>query len=240
MVNPKILVVDDEQDLVRLVRYNLEHEGFTVLYAYDGSSALDLVWNKRPDLVILDLMLPDTPGLRLCQQIKQAQGLDKVPAILMLTARSAEQDRIAGFEHGADDYVTKPFSPRELVLRVKAMLGRSGSTPPPIIHIGPIRIVPEEYRVFIAEEEVRLTPIEYRILLTLARHPNVVRTREQLLVDVWEESATEVLDRTVDAHVKRLRAKLGIARDSLETVRGIGYRLLTNRLPHAANASQSA
>jgi two-component system phosphate regulon response regulator PhoB len=226
-VKPKVLVVDDEHDLVRLVRYNLEQEGFTVFCAFDGTEALELVYNKRPDLVILDLMLPDMPGIQICQRIKQELG-KRIP-VLMLTARAAEQDRIAGFEAGADDYVTKPFSPRELVLRVKAMLNRHQiQQPASLMTIGPVRIYLDEYRVTLAGEEVKLTPIEYRILITLARHPNVVRTREQLLADVWEESSTEILDRTVDAHVKRLRSKLGEARNLLETVRGVGYRLNAN------------
>lgn len=226
-MKPKVLVVDDEHDLVRLVRYNLEQEGFTVFCAFDGTEALELVYNKRPDLVILDLMLPDMPGIQICQRIKQELG-KRIP-VLMLTARAAEQDRIAGFEAGADDYVTKPFSPRELVLRVKAMLNRHQiQQPASLMTIGPVRIYLDEYRVTLAGEEVKLTPIEYRILITLARHPNVVRTREQLLADVWEESSTEILDRTVDAHVKRLRSKLGEARNLLETVRGVGYRLNAN------------
>lgn len=245
-MSTKILVVDDEQDLVRLVRYNLEQEGFDVYCAYDGNSAIELAWQKRPDMVILDLMLPDKPGIEVCRQIKQDIGPEKNIPVLMLTARATEQDRINGFESGADDYVTKPFSPRELVLRVKAMLGRPWlKSTSEERTIGLIHIIPHEYRVQVDGEDVRLTPIEYKILTTLARTPNVVKTREQLLQDVWEEEAMEILDRTVDAHMKRLRAKLGDARGQLETIRGIGYRLTAEApapttSPTASTATPSA
>lgn len=226
-MKPKILVVDDERDLVQLLSYNLQQAGYQVFPAYDGTSALELFWSKRPDLVILDLMLPDKSGFQICQEIREtAQGTHRTP-VIMLTARASEQERIAGFEAGTDDYVTKPFSPRELVLRVKAMLERTTPAKTTMMEVGSLKIYPEEFRVTAEDgEDLRLTPIEYRILVALARNPNVVKTREQLLDEVWEETSVEVLDRTVDAHVKRLRSKLGSARDALETVRGIGYRLV--------------
>jgi two-component system phosphate regulon response regulator PhoB len=228
-MKPKVLVIDDEQDLVRLVRYNLEREGYEVCVAFNGQDALALAWSKSPDVVVLDLMLPDRSGFDLCGELKSQcrQQSGKALKVLMLTARAAEADRIMGFERGADDYLTKPFSPRELALRIRALLGRNEADPrnAPILEVGPITIHQEQVRVLIAGEEVQLTQLEYKILRTLALRPNVVRSREQLLADVWENTATEVLDRTVDAHVKRLRSKLGVARHQLETVRGLGYRL---------------
>jgi two-component system, OmpR family, phosphate regulon response regulator PhoB len=227
----KVLLVDDEKDIVRLIRYNLEKEGYEVLVAYDGTTALDMIWSRQPDVIVLDWMLPDTMGIDLCQQIKKELAEKKRIPVIMLTARAAERDRIAGFEAGADDYVTKPFSPRELVLRVKAMLGRHAEAES-IQHIvlGPLSIEPQAYRVMLNNEELKLTPIEYRLLLSLVKHPDLVKSREKLLSDVWEDDATEVLDRTVDAHMKRLRAKLGSFRDCVETVRGLGYRLNTKAI----------
>lgn len=227
MSKPTILVVDDEKDLVNLVRYNLQKEDYNVICAYDGLSVLDLVWAKRPDLIILDLMLPDRSGIDICQEIKQHVQLKHIP-IIMLTARSSEYDRIKGFESGAEDYVVKPFSPKELVLRVKVVLARTRQVTPEKLQVGSLTIYPEQYKVLVGNEEVYLTHTEFRILLTLAKQPNIVKTREQLLHDVWQDSADEILDRAVDAQVKRLRAKLGSERDSVETVRGIGYRLVSN------------
>ena len=233
-LTPRVLVVDDEKDLVRLVKYNLEQEGYAVFCAFNGAEALDLAWTKQPDVIVLDLMLPDASGFRLCQEIKAILNPDRPNnpvRILMLTARSAEADRIEGFESGTDDYVVKPFSPRELVLRVKALLDRNKLETAPAqnsssaLEIGAIRVDAKAHRAWVADEELKLTPIEFKILWVLAQHLNAVRTREQLLKKVWENRGDEILDRTVDAHVKRLRSKLGIARDQLETVRGIGYRL---------------
>lgn len=225
-MKPTILVVDDEKDLVNLLRYNLQKEGYEVICAYDGSSVLDLVWSKRPALVILDLMLPDRSGFDICREIKGNPELKSIP-IIMLTARSSEYDRITGFESGAEDYVVKPFSPKELVLRVKAMLSRTQQTMPEKLNVGRLVIYPERYQVLLDDiQDVHLTHTEFRILLTLARQPNLVKTREQLLQEVWQDSADDILDRAVDAQVKRLRAKLGDVRDCVETVRGIGYRLV--------------
>ena len=238
-LTPRILVVDDEKDLVRLVKYNLEQEGFEVFCAFNGAEALDLAWTKQPDVIVLDLMLPDASGFRLCQEIKSILNPDrqKNPVrILMLTARSAEADRIEGFESGTDDYVVKPFSPRELVLRVKALLDRNkaesglAESKTSSLEIGAIRIDAKSHRAWVGAEELKLTPIEFKILWVLAQHLNAVRTREQLLKQVGENGGDEILDRTVDAHVKRLRSKLGEAREQLETVRGIGYRLYTGGL----------
>jgi two-component system, OmpR family, phosphate regulon response regulator PhoB len=233
MNKPRVLVVDDEKDLVRLVKYNLEQEGIEVFCAYNGEEALDLAYTKQPDVIILDLMLPDASGFKLCKELKALSQKQKTGAvrIIMLTARSAETDKLQGFESGTDDYVTKPFSPKELVWRVKSMLNRSsiGSSKTEgdknVLKLANLTIDIESYRVWLAEEELKLTPIEFKILWVLAKQPNSVKTRDQLLSDVWENEADDILDRTVDAHVKRLRTKLGEARELIETVRGIGYRL---------------
>jgi len=233
----KVLVVDDEKDLVRLVKYNLEQAGFDVSTAYDGAEALDVAWTKQPDIILLDLMLPDCSGFDLCKEIKLAlnpQRPQNPVRIIMLTARSAEDDRVQGFESGADDYVTKPFSPRELVLRAKAMADRNFSLRPTHSHestfeSGPVKLDAKAFRVWVEGAEVQLTPIEFKILHTLLRNPDTVRTREQLLSDVWETTATDIMDRTVDAHVKRLRSKLGEGRTILETVRGVGYRIESSK-----------
>jgi len=238
----RILVVDDERDLVNLLRYNLEKAGFLVSSAFEGSTVLPLAIKELPNLIILDLMLPDRSGYDICRDLKTQELTRDIP-IIMLTARSSEYNRITGFECGVDDYVIKPFSPKELVLRVKALLARSGAyqerkqsshqsilkasqvTERTVWQFGPLSIDAEEFRVFVDGHEVNLTQTEFEILKTLAEAPNRVKTREQILELVWQDEAETVLDRTVDAQVKRLRGKLGNARDMIETVRGIGYRL---------------
>jgi len=228
-LSARILVVDDEQDLVNLVRYNLEKAGMQVLASFDGARILQTVLTEKPHLIILDLMLPDRSGYDICRDLKAHVETRHIP-IIMLTARSSEYNRVTGFECGVEDYVVKPFSPKELVLRVKAMLARTvGATAllapaEKRLDFGRLRIHPDEYRVFVDNVEVSLTMTEFKILMALAAQPNRVKTREQLLENVWESDAETVLDRTVDAQVKRLRAKLGTARDMVETVRGLGYR----------------
>lgn len=234
-MKPTILVVDDETDLVHLLRYNLEREGYNVLCAYDGSNACKLAEESTPDLMILDLMLPDSSGYDVCRHLKKSPATSKIP-VIMLTARSAEYDRIKGFECGAEDYVVKPFSPKELVLRVKALLGRTRKDSPVVIRHGLLSIHPEAFRVLVNGEDVSLTQIEFNILMVLAKHPQMVLSREKLLDLVWKSDASEVFDRTVDAHVKRLRSKLGDARHMIETVRGVGYRFT---LKHAAAVEKS-
>jgi two-component system, OmpR family, phosphate regulon response regulator PhoB len=231
---PRILIVDDEKDLVRLVKYNLEQAGFTVETAYDGAEALDKAWTLQPDLVVLDLMLPDCSGFELCHEIKLALNDQKSTPVrvIMLTARSAEDDRLQGFEAGADDYVTKPFSPKELVYRIKAMLRRAAEEAPDDtetqqLHYAGLRMDCDAFNAWCGEELLKLTRIEFRILESLMRAPGKVQTREALMKAIWGNNASEILDRTVDAHVKRLRGKLGPTfRDAIETVRGIGYRLM--------------
>jgi two-component system phosphate regulon response regulator PhoB len=222
-----VLIVDDERDLLSLVDFNLRAAGFETLLATTGEQALALLRRRVPDLVLLDLMLPDVAGTELCRQIKSDARTTHVP-VVMLTAKGEEVDRVVGFELGADDYVTKPFSVRELVLRLKAVLRRSGprkagERPPD--RVGPIRVDVDAHRAYVDEAEVQLTPIEFRLLTTFMARLGRVQSREQLLEDVWEMSS-EVETRTVDTHVKRLREKLGSGRELLETVRGIGYRLV--------------
>jgi two-component system phosphate regulon response regulator PhoB len=224
---PSILIVDDERDLLSLLDFNLRQAGFETLLAATGEQALQQLRRRTPDLVLLDLMLPDLQGTEICRQIKADPRTKHVPVVL-LTAKGEEVDRVVGFELGADDYVTKPFSIRELVLRVRAILRRAsapggGERPPD--RVGPIRVDIDAHRAFVNDEEVILTPLEFRLLVTLMARAGRVQSRDQLLTDVWEMSS-EIETRTVDTHVKRLREKLGEARDLLETVRGIGYRLV--------------
>ena len=223
---PAVLIVDDESDLLSVLDFNLRQAGLETQLATTGEQAFAHLRRRVPDLVILDLMLPDVSGLEVCRRIKSDARTRHVP-VIMLTAKGEEVDRVVGFELGAEDYVTKPFSVRELVLRVRAVLRRAA--PPQAAaqrdRLGPIRIDAEAHRAFVAEEEIVLTPIEFKLLATFITRPGRVQSREQLLSDVWEMSA-DLETRTVDTHVKRLREKLGPARDLLETVRGVGYRMM--------------
>jgi two-component system phosphate regulon response regulator PhoB len=225
---PAILIVDDERDLLSLLDFNLRQAGFETLLAASGQEALQQLRRRVPDLVLLDVMLPDVSGTEICRGVKSDPRTKHVP-VMMLTARGEEVDKVVGFELGADDYVTKPFSVRELVLRVRAVLRRgSGAGAPagaPIEPVGPLRVDVEAHRAYVENEEVVLTPLEFRLLVTFMSRVGRVQSREQLLMDVWEMSS-EIETRTVDTHVKRLREKLGPARDQLETVRGVGYRLV--------------
>jgi two-component system phosphate regulon response regulator PhoB len=219
--------VDDERDLLSLLDFNLRAAGLETLLATSGEEALAQLRRRVPDVVVLDLMLPDVSGTEVCRQIKADPRTRDVP-VLMLTARSEEVDRVVGFEVGADDYVTKPFSVRELVLRVRALLRRAGAPRPPERlpdAVGPIRVDVDGHRVFVDGAEVVLTPLEFKLLTTFMTRLGRVQSRDQLLEDVWEMSS-EIETRTVDTHVKRLREKLGTGRDLLETVRGVGYRLV--------------
>jgi two-component system phosphate regulon response regulator PhoB len=222
-----VLLVDDERDLLSLLDFNLRAAGFETVLATTGEQAMSQLRRRVPDLVLLDLMLPDIPGTELCRQLKADPRTKHLP-VVMLTAKGEEVDRVVGFEIGADDYVTKPFSVRELVLRLKAVLRRAGpgkTSERPPESVGPIRVDVDAHRAFVDGAEVSLTPLEFKLLTTLMARLGRVQSREQLLEDVWEMSS-EVETRTVDTHVKRLREKLGSGRDLLETVRGIGYRLV--------------
>ena len=220
----RILVVEDEPDLLALVRINLEQAGFEVETAENGSDALAALRRAPPDLMLLDLMLPDVPGTEICRRIRGSAELSELP-IIMLTAKADEVDRVVGLELGADDYVTKPFSPRELMLRVRAVLRRQrpDTTPARVIEHGDLSLDPERHRCFVDGEEVDLTAKEFSLLQCLMRRPGRVMTRDRLLDDVWGSDIT-VTTRTIDTHLKRLREKLGRAGDLIETVRGVGYR----------------
>jgi len=223
-MSTRILVVDDEPDLLELVRFNLSQAGFAVDTAASGREALEKVRRSPPDLLVLDLMLPDVSGNDIARQIRSDAAIADLP-ILMLTAKSEEVDRVVGFELGADDYVTKPFSPRELILRVKAVLRRRAAAPSatPGLEHGALRLDPDRHRCFVKGEEVDLTAKEFKLLTTLMSRPGRVLSRERLLDEVWGAEIT-VTSRTIDTHLKRLREKLGVAGDLIETVRGVGYR----------------
>jgi len=220
----RILVVDDEPDLLELVRFNLDQAGYRVDTAQSGREAMTMLRRSAPDLVVLDLMLPDLSGEEVCRQLRADVQLAHLP-VIMLTAKSEEVDRVVGFELGADDYVTKPFSPRELVLRIRAVL-RRGSGPQPAggpLERGALRLDPERHRCTVQDQEITLTAKEFQLLESLMRRPGRVMTREKLLDEVWG-SDIAVTTRTIDTHLKRLREKLGVAADLIETVRGVGYR----------------
>ena len=220
----RILVIEDENDIRQLLRFNLEREGFAVLEAADGLGGLHMATSELPDLVVLDLMLPGMDGCDVCRRLK-AQPVTAAIPVLMLTARGEEVDRIVGLTLGADDYVVKPFSVRELVLRIRA-IPRRGNRPGmgTALCRGALLLDVEAHRVTLDGQEVALTATEFRLLEDLMRHAGAVRTREQLLNAVWGYSF-EGYARTVDTHVRRLRAKLGEEAAALETVRGVGYRL---------------
>jgi two-component system phosphate regulon response regulator PhoB len=220
----RILVVDDEPDLLELVRVNLSQAGFDVETAESGRAGLDAVRARTPDVLVLDLMLPDVAGTEVCRQIRADPKLRDLP-IVMLTAKSEEVDRVVGFELGADDYVTKPFSPRELTLRVRAILRRASAPAEPatVLQHGALRLDAERHRCSVAGEPVDLTATEFKLLATLMTRPGHVMSRQRLLDAVWGSEIT-VTERTIDTHLKRLREKLGTAGDLIETVRGVGYR----------------
>jgi two-component system phosphate regulon response regulator PhoB len=225
-VAARILVVDDEPDIVGLVVYHLARGGFQVSTASTGPEALEAARRERPALVVLDLMLPGMSGYDVLEQLRAGEDTREI-AVLMLTARHEEEDRIHGLSLGADDYLTKPFSPQELVLRVAAILRRVGAASAagaPIIRIGAIEMDLEAHLVRVDGALVDLTPTEFKLLLTLAQRRGRVQGRALLLQTVWD-AAPDIQTRTVDMHVQRLRAKLGPAGDVIETVRGFGYRV---------------
>lgn len=226
----RILVVDDEMDIVALVAYHLVKAGYRVSTACTGPDALSAARQERPALIVLDLMLPGASGYEVLEQLRAAAATRDI-AVLMLTARREEPDRIRGLALGADDYLTKPFSPQELVLRVGAILRRvtaGGVGPADLLVLGPITIDRAEHRVSVDARIIDLTPTEYKLLLTLAERRGRVQGRAHLLSTVWE-AAPDIQTRTVDMHVQRLRTKLGAAGDLIETVRGFGYRLKSSQ-----------
>lgn len=239
----KILLVEDEPDLQSILEFNLREAGYEVQSTASGEEALAWCQREPPDLLLLDLMLPDIPGTKVCQTLRATPDRKSIP-VIMLTARGEEIDRVVGFEVGADDYVVKPFSVRELLLRIQAVLRRqSGSVPkdagamgsPPApapatattgpLTLGDLHIDPAAHRVFVQGAEVRLTALEFRLLWTLASQHGRVLSRSHLLEHVWNMDPG-LSTRTVDTHIKRLREKIGTVGDQVETVRGVGYRFV--------------
>lgn len=220
-----VLVVDDEKDLVELVTYHLEKEGLRCLEARDGERALQLARERLPDLVVLDLMLPGMDGLEICRKLRKEPKTSAM-AIIMLTAKAEEVDRVVGLEMGADDYLVKPFSPRELVARVKAVL-RRGQSPetPSVIRIGTLEVDEGKHRVAVEGLPVELTVKEFDLLCALMKANGRVLNRDQILESVWGYSnAVDIESRTVDVHIRRLREKLGNEHQRIVTVKGVGYR----------------
>ena len=224
-MSKKILVIEDEPDIRKTLEYNLERENFIVTSASSLSDAKEHLAKDNFSLLILDLMLPDGSGLDLCRELKSNSTIES-PLILILTAKDDEVDRVVGFELGADDYVTKPFSVRELILRVKAILKR-GINKPNTVEVerkfGDLTIDIESHEVFVNNENIILTALEFRLLNQLVDRRGRVQTRDQLLSDVWGYSS-EVTTRTVDTHIKRLREKLGVMGKYVQTIRGVGYK----------------
>jgi two-component system phosphate regulon response regulator PhoB len=225
----RILIIEDEQDLADLLAFNLEKEGFITSCAFDGNAGLAAARAEHPDLVVLDLMLPGIMGTELCKALRKDPRTARIP-VLMVTAKSDEIDRVVGFEVGADDYIVKPFSMREICLRIKAILRRCGdeaAPPAALLTLGGIRIDNEQHRVISSDTEIDLTSTEFRLLLYLVERRGRVISRDQLLQDVW--SYHEVGDtRTVDTHITRLRGKLGTPGEQIKTVRGFGYKIEEN------------
>ena len=220
----KVFIVEDEPDLRDTLTYNFESEGFTVESFSNGESFLEALEKTIPNLVILDLMLPGISGLDVCRELRSNENYNDI-AVVMLTAKSEEIDRIVGFELGADDYVTKPFSVRELILRVKVLIKKRFQNPvnEQILEFGPITMNLDAHDVFVDGQNIILTALEFKLLKHLMKRKGRVQTRDQLLGDVWGYSS-EVTTRTVDTHIKRLREKLGKPGDLIQTIRGVGYR----------------
>jgi two-component system phosphate regulon response regulator PhoB len=220
----RVLIVEDERDLSRVVAYNFQKEGFDVVVAFNGEQALRAVKEERFDLVLLDLMLPDISGIEVCKKLKANPQTAQIP-VVMVTAKGEEVDRIVGFELGADDYVVKPFSVRELILRVRSILRRAdvSALAPERFELGKLRVDRAAHRVWVEGKEVALTALELRLLVMLYDRRGRVQSRELLLDEVWGTD-TDVTSRNVDTHVKRVREKLGPAGEYIETVRGVGYR----------------
>jgi two-component system phosphate regulon response regulator PhoB len=224
MTGTKILIVEDEAPIREMIAFHLARAGYETLEASDCRSARQLLADERPDLALIDWMLPDMSGLELTRMLKRDNENEDL-AVIMLTARSEEHDKVSGLEGGADDYITKPFSPRELIARIQAVLRRVGSTESGPLEAGVLELDPAGHRVSIDRKEVQLGPTEYRLLKFLMTHPDRVYSRAQLLDRVWGANVY-VEERTVDVHVRRLRKALsrGAADRYIQTVRGAGYR----------------
>ena len=219
----KILIVEDDPDIRELLRFNLEKAGYTIFLAEDGEKALTLARKHSPDIVLLDLMLPGMDGLEVCRTLKKDPELQRIP-IIMVTAKGEEMDRVVGLELGADDYVVKPFSLREVVLRIRKILDRrEKQTTPAILKAAPLVLDLDAHTARLDDQLLELTATEFRLLTYLLRHRGRVQTREMLLDRVWGYSF-EGYGRTIDTHIRRVRKKMGEAQNLIETVRGIGYR----------------
>jgi two-component system phosphate regulon response regulator PhoB len=225
-VKPRILVVDDEPEAVELVEFNLKQAGYAVTTAADGAEALQKARTQKPDLIVLDVMLPEMDGFEICKTLRLDAATAKVP-IIMLTAKAAEIDRVLGLELGADDYLTKPYSPRELLLRIKKILSRfqSEEKPREQLRYGDLLIDLPRHVASWKNKPLDLTATEFKLLTTLAQRAGRVQSRDQLLRDVWEYDSL-IDTRTVDTHMRRLREKIGPASQHLDTVRGVGYRFV--------------
>jgi len=220
----RILIVEDDKHISKLVKFNLEKANYDCAIAATGEKALEALDDRAVDLIILDIMLPGMDGFEICRAIKEKEKLKSIP-IIMLTAKGEEVDRIVGLELGADDYIVKPFSPRELVLRVKAILkrGKVEEAKKDILSAGDIVVDIPKHKVTVKAKPIELTQMEFKLLVTLMERRSRVQTRERLLSDVWD-MGTGVDTRTIDTHVKRLREKLGKSGSLIETVRGLGYK----------------
>ena len=225
-MKPRILVVDDEPDIIELVEFNLKQAGYVVTTAADGAEALKKIRAQKPDLIVLDVMLPEMDGFEICKALRLDEATAKLP-IIMLTAKAAEIDRVLGLELGADDYLTKPFSPRELLLRVKKMLARSQTEEKPKeqLRFGDLLIDLPRHIVTWKNKPIEMTATEFKLITVLAQRSGRVQSRDQLLRDVWEYDSL-IDTRTVDTHMRRLREKIGPASKHLDTVRGVGYRFV--------------
>jgi len=227
-MKPKILIVDDEPDALEVLGFKLRESGYVPLFAKDGTRALTIARDERPALIVLDLMLPEVDGLEVCKILRRDPNTASIP-VIMLTARAAEMDRVLGLELGADDYVTKPFSPRELVLRIKKLLTRAATSEDAGAHLrlGNLDIDVPRHQVTISGQALVLTATEFKLLEILIRRRGRVQSRDRLLQDVWGYE-NPIDSRTVDTHMRRLREKLGDVARYLETVRGVGYRCLAD------------
>src|ERR1700722_14036211 len=225
-MKPRILVVDDEPEAVELVEFNLKQSGYSVTTAVDGAEALKKARSQTPDLIVLDVMLPEMDGFEICKTLRLESATAQTP-ILMLTAKAAEIDRVLGLELGADDYLTKPFSPRELLLRIKKILARGQveEKPREQMRFGDLLIDLPRHLASWKNKPIELTATEFKLLTILAQRAGRVQSRDQLLRDVWEYDSL-IDTRTVDMHMRRLREKLGAAAKHLDTVRGVGYRFV--------------
>ncbi|HEY4300961.1 MAG TPA: response regulator [Candidatus Didemnitutus sp.] len=232
MEKKKILVVDDEPDVTDLVAYHLKAKGFQVEVQNDATASISNARIFHPDLLILDIMMPHLSGIQICRILRSDSRLARIP-IIFLTAKAESQDRIEGLESGADDYLTKPFSPKELVLRVESILRRVSAAPAPVasrLKVGEINLDSETHRVTVGQAPIELTATEFKLLRLLMERQGRVQTREHLLLNVWNYS-TEIETRTVDTHVRRLREKLGDEAGWIETIRGVGYRVGEKKTP---------